>query len=61
MTAYHLDDRVTVYCPELRRLVAGNVVTATTGCVCVSLDDRMQNVTVDPADHYAIQLVEAAS
>jgi hypothetical protein len=59
MTAYHLDDRVQVFDPALQHLVPGTVLTATTGCVLVSLDDRMVPLAVDPADHFAIQRVEA--
>jgi hypothetical protein len=58
---FQRDQRVTVFDPLLQHLVAGTVLTATTGCVLVALDDRMVPLAVDPADHFRIQLVTAVA
>lgn len=60
MTRYHATDRVQVFDPALQRHIAGTVVTATVGCVLVSLDDRMVPLAVDPADHFRIQPIAVA-
>jgi hypothetical protein len=55
MTHYQPAQRVQVFDPHLQRYIEGDVLTATTGCVRVSLDDRMVPINVDPADHFRIQ------
>jgi hypothetical protein len=55
MTLYQPKQRVTVFMADVQHLVEGDVLTATSGCVRVSLDDRMCPVAVDPADHFRIQ------
>lgn len=55
MTRYRADQRVQVFDPELLHTVNGTVLTASTSCVVVSLDDRMHPLAVDPADHFRIQ------
>jgi hypothetical protein len=61
MTAYHVDERVNWFDPLLLHAVAGTVLSATTGCVWVSLDDRMRPVSADPADHFRIHPIEVAA
>jgi hypothetical protein len=55
MTHYQPAQRVQVFDPHLRQYIEGGVITATTRCVRVSLDDRMVPIDVDPADRYRIQ------
>lgn len=59
MTHYQPKQRVAVFMPDVQRLVVGDVLDATTGCVRVSLDDRMVPVNVDPADSHRIQPLQA--
>ena len=59
MTVYRAAQRVRVYDPKLQRHVDGDVLTATSGCVLVSLDDRMCPITVDPADRFRISPLTA--
>jgi hypothetical protein len=58
MTHYQPAQRVQVFDPQLRRYIEGGVVTATTKCVRVSLDNRMVSVNVDAADHDRIQQID---
>jgi len=53
--SYQPAQRVQVFDPRLQRYIEGGVLTATTSCVRVSLDDRMVPINVDPADHFCIQ------
>ena len=55
MIHYQPAQRVQVFDPRLQRYIEGGVLTATTSCVRVSLDDRMVPINVDPADHFSIQ------
>jgi hypothetical protein len=55
MTHYQPDQRVQVFDSQLQRYIKGDILTATTSCVRVSLDDRMVPINVDPADHFRIQ------
>lgn len=61
MTVYHVEDRVDWFDPLLLHTIAGTVLSATTGCVWVALDDRMRPVSADPADHFRIQLIPAVT
>jgi hypothetical protein len=61
MTTYLIDQRVQVFMPDVQRLVPGLVLSATTSCVRVSLDDRMAVVSADPADHFRIHPIEAVT
>jgi hypothetical protein len=61
MTRYHAGEPVQVFDPQLQHDVPGVVVTATSSCVLVSLNDRMCPVVVDPADHFRIHPIEAAT
>jgi hypothetical protein len=61
MTLYQPEQRVAVFMADVQHLVAGDVLSATTSCVRVALDDRMCPVNVDPADHFRIQPVEAVT
>lgn len=61
MTAYLVDDRVQVFMADVQRHVPGFVTATTTGCVLVSLDDRMCPVAVDPADRHRIQPMPAVT
>ena len=54
MTHYQPAERVQVFDPQLQRYIEGDVLTATTSCVRVSLDDRMVPINIDPADHFRI-------
>jgi hypothetical protein len=58
MTTFVIDQPVLVFMADVQRLVPGLVLSATTSCVLVSLDDRMVPVSADPADHHRIQPVE---
>jgi hypothetical protein len=58
MTHYQPAQRVQVFDPQLQRHIEGDVLTATTSCVRVSLDDRMVPVNVDPADRFRIQALD---
>jgi len=61
MTTYLIDQRVQVFMADVQRLVPGLVLSATTGCVWVSLNDRMCPVSADPADHFRIQPAEVTA
>ncbi|OZM80666.1 hypothetical protein [Pseudonocardia sp. MH-G8] len=58
MTGFQPAQRVQVFDPQLQRYIEGGVLTATTRCVRVSLDDRMVPIDIDPADHFRIQPLE---
>lgn len=59
--SYPEDERVQVFMPDVQRLVAGDVLDATTSRVLVSLDDRMPCIAVDPADSFRIQPLGTAA
>ena len=61
MTTYRVDQPVLVFMADVLRLVPGLVVSATTSCVWVALDDRMCPVSADPADHFRIQPAEVTA
>jgi hypothetical protein len=55
MTSYHAGEPVRWFDPQLLRFIPGLVLSSTTTCVWVSLNDRMCPVSADPADHFRIQ------
>jgi hypothetical protein len=61
MTLYTAGDDVEWFDPQLLRFIPGLVLSATTSCVRVSLDDRMTVVSADPADHFRIHPIEVTA